>query len=336
MEIREFRSGTDVDGWLDVQRLATVVDAPGMPDGSREELLGQLRMPWPGHRTVRRVAERDGRIDGILFVDLPLLDNLENAEVELIVRPDVRRQGVGTALYRELREVLRAEGRSRLLAESVRGLPDGPPRPDPGTPFATAMGASRAQTEARRVLDVTTLSADALAAQAAEYRALAGAGYTVHTWRGPTPDELVAGRAALSSRFMGEIPLGDVEWEPENIDVAQVRDGERAAAVRGRRSYHTMVRHEPTGEVVAWSELLGLGGRPETLLQEITLVLPEHRGHRLGMLTKLANLHRAVSDEPELTSVHTWNATENAHMIAINEQLGFRAVDLWDAWQQSV
>jgi GNAT superfamily N-acetyltransferase len=336
MEIREFRPGTDVDGWLDVQRLATAIDAPGLPDGSREELLGQLRMPWPGHRMVRRVAERDGRIDGILSVDLPLLDNLENAEVELIVRPDARRHGIGTALYRELREVLRAEGRSRLLAESVRGLPDGPPRPDPGTPFATAMGASRAQTEARRALDVTGLSADGLAAQVAEHRATAGADYTLHTWFGPTPDRLVAGQAALSSRFIGEIPLGEVKWEPEHVDVARVRDGERAAAARGRRNYHTMVRHEPTGEVVAWSELVGLAGRPETLLQEITLVLPEHRGHRLGLLTKLANLHQALSAVPELTSVHTWNATENAHMIAINEQLGFRVVDLWDAWQQSV
>ncbi|BCJ32789.1 GNAT family N-acetyltransferase [Actinocatenispora thailandica] len=336
MEIREFRAETDVDGWLEVERTAAAVDAPGVVAGCRAELLGRLRVPAAGTRMLRRVAVRDGRIDGILGIGLPTLDNLDNAEVDLTVRPDARRRGIGTALYQELRRVLRAEGRSRLLAESVRALPDGPPRPDAGTPFATAMGAARAQTEARRVLNTTGLSLDRLAEQVEEYRRAAGADYTLLTWSGATPDDLVAGRAVLSSRFIGEVPLGDIEWEPEKIDVARVREYERSGAARGHRNYHAMVRHEPSGELVAWTELVGYGCRRDTMDQEITLVLPEHRGHRLGLLTKLANLHQAMSDVPELTSVHTWNATENAHMIAINEQLGFRIVDLWDAWQQSV
>jgi hypothetical protein len=198
------------------------------------------------------------------------------------------------------------------------------------------MGAVRAQTVARRVLDTTALSPDKLAEQVEEYRRGAGADYTLHTWFGPTPEEFVAGRAVLSSRFVGEAPLGDIEWEPEKIDVARVRQHERSAAARGHRDYHAMVRHEPTGELVAWSELVGYACQRDTMDQEITLVLPEHRGHRLGLLTKLANLRQAMSGVPELTTVHTWNAVENAHMIAINEQLGFRLVDLWDAWQQSL
>lgn len=336
MEIREFRPETDVDGWLEVERTAAALDAPGLVAGCRAELLGRLRVPSPGRRVVRRVAVRDGRIDGILDIGLPKLDNLDNAEAEVIVRPDARRHGIGTALYGELRAVLRAEGRTRLLAESVRALPDGPQRPDPGTPFAAAMGAVRAQTEARRVLDTTTLSLDKLAEQVEECRRVAGADYTLHTWYGATPDEFVIGRAVLSSRFLGEAPLGDIEWEPEKIDVTRVRENERAEDARGHRNFHAMARHEPTGELVAWTELIGYACQRDTMDQEITLVLPEHRGHRLGLLTKLANLHQAMSAVPELTSVHTWNATENAHMIAINEQLGFRPVDLWDAWQQAV
>jgi len=31
--------------------------------------------------------------------------------------------------------------------------------------------------------------------------------------------------------------------------------------------------------------------------------------------------------------VTTWNAASNAHMIAINEAMGFRPIDLWCDWQ---
>ena len=336
MEIRAFRAEDDVDGWLDVERTAAAVDAPGLVAGCRAELLGRLQVPAAAKRVIRRVAVRDGRIDGTLEIGMPTRDNVDNAEADLTVRPAARRQGVGTALYQDLRAVLRAEGRTRLLAESVRGLPDGPPRPDPGTPFATKMGAVRAQTEARRVLDTTTLSPDELAAHAEEYGRLAGADYTLHTWFGPTPDEFVAGLAVLNGRFLGEAPLGDIAWEPETFDVDRVRHTERAHEARGHRNYHAVVRHVPTGELVAWTELIGYACQRDAMDQEITLVLPEHRGHRLGLWTKTANLRQAISGVPELTSVHTRNATENAHMVAINEQLGFRLADLWDAWQQSV
>jgi hypothetical protein len=31
--------------------------------------------------------------------------------------------------------------------------------------------------------------------------------------------------------------------------------------------------------------------------------------------------------------VNTWNAGVNAHMVAINESLGFRPIDRWREWQ---
>ena len=57
--------------------------------------------------------------------------------------------------------------------------------------------------------------------------------------------------------------------------------------------------------------------------QSDTLVVAAHRGHALGMRMKLANLVRLGEVAPERTTVYTWNADENEHMLAINIALGF-------------
>jgi hypothetical protein len=51
------------------------------------------------------------------------------------------------------------------------------------------------------------------------------------------------------------------------------------------------------------------------------------------MLVKLENLHRTLEVVPGLRCVDTWNAAENANMIAINEAIGFRPVDTVVLWQ---
>lgn len=70
--------------------------------------------------------------------------------------------------------------------------------------------------------------------------------------------------------------------------------------------------------------------------QHITIVDPAHRGHRLGMWVKLANLRYTRGEEPALRNIDTWNAATNSHMIAINEALGFRAVEGWAEYQHEI
>ena len=40
--------------------------------------------------------------------------------------------------------------------------------------------------------------------------------------------------------------------------------------------------------------------------------------------------------EPQVRVIDTWNAAVNEHMIAINEAMGFRAVDAWVNWQMNL
>ncbi len=70
--------------------------------------------------------------------------------------------------------------------------------------------------------------------------------------------------------------------------------------------------------------------------QNITLVDPDHRGHRLGLIIKIENLRYALAHEPELARVDTWNAAVNDHMISINEAIGYRPVDAWVNWQREL
>jgi hypothetical protein len=58
--------------------------------------------------------------------------------------------------------------------------------------------------------------------------------------------------------------------------------------------------------------------------QQATIVAPEHRGHRLGTLVKVALVRELQRAFPDKRVVHTENAETNAHMVAINEALGFR------------
>jgi hypothetical protein len=70
---------------------------------------------------------------------------------------------------------------------------------------------------------------------------------------------------------------------------------------------------------------------PEWGRQDPTMVARPHRGHRLGMLVKAAMLEWVATAEPGLRMIQTGNADGNAHMIAINEQLGYEL--LQPGWQ---
>lgn len=90
------------------------------------------------------------------------------------------------------------------------------------------------------------------------------------------------------------------------------------------------------GRLAGYTELKGSRQQPGRLDQRDTLVRPEHRGHRLGLALKLANLRALQSRTTAPATVHTWNAEANAPMIAVNDQLGFRPVEYQRVWQGPV
>ena len=85
------------------------------------------------------------------------------------------------------------------------------------------------------------------------------------------------------------------------------------------------------GEVVAHTDaFVTPDGR--RAVQAGTTVAREHRGHRLGLAVKLANLRTLAEELPDITAVRTWTAIDNTHMLAINRELGFRVVEWTRMW----
>jgi hypothetical protein len=61
-----------------------------------------------------------------------------------------------------------------------------------------------------------------------------------------------------------------------------------------------------------------------------------HRGHRLGLLVKVAMHPWLARAEPGVRDVFTWNSQTKAHMIAINERLGYRVSGCSRSWEPAI
>ena len=70
--------------------------------------------------------------------------------------------------------------------------------------------------------------------------------------------------------------------------------------------------------------------------QFMTVVAPEHRGHRLGILIKIANLQQVHQHEQPPRRICTWNGETNAEMVRVNEELGFVVAGHASNWQKSL
>jgi GNAT superfamily N-acetyltransferase len=318
-----------------IMSAAVAADLPDFPPVCRQRFLGGLRHPMPGNQPRQALAHLDGLPVGYLHVDLPQLDNTDNASADLVVHPDHRQRGVGRALHEHAVRLIREQGRKRLFGMSVKELAGGPTRSGAGAAFATTMGATSALVDVRRRLDVTALDETALDRMLADAWSRAG-GYSLAQWQGPAPEEYVNDVAYLDGRLLEDAPMGELEWEPEKVDAARVRAVEEGLKARGRRGYHSGIRHDASGRLVAWTTLDFGATSPWHAFQQITIVEPGHRGHRLGTIVKIENLRYAMAHEPRLRAVDTWNAAVNDHMISINEAMGFRPVDGWDNWQLSL
>jgi len=86
------------------------------------------------------------------------------------------------------------------------------------------------------------------------------------------------------------------------------------------------------GRLVAFTDLAVPLARPERAHQGGTLVLHEHRGHRLGALVKAAVLREVLASHPQVPRISTVNAEGNRPMVAVNEALGFVPAGNLSSW----
>ena len=305
--------------------------------------MGERAVPWELADVVARHRDAasyrshllaavtpDGVTVGAAELLLPLRDNPHLARLAVAVHPDHRRRGAGSLLVAAAETLAAGDGRSTVEAESTRS----PDREDVAAPFAARLGYRRVQTELHSDLDLPPgLDLDALLAPV-ESEAGAPAGYRLETWWDEVPERWLEGQAVLQSRMSTDAPLGGSATLPEVWDAERVRESLLLAAAGGRRVVEVVAVHEASATLAGYTRLRVDPADPAGAEQEDTLVLREHRGHRLGMALKAAALRALLSEVPDVRRVSTWNAQENAPMLRVNRAMGFATVGLCTLWQR--
>lgn len=276
--------------------------------------------PDPDTAMLHVAATADGRTVGAARLELPRRDNLHLCELTLAVAPEVRRRGVGRALVEQVERLAREQGRTTVL-----GYCDEVPGQEGRSgsrQAARALGYAVVQTEVRRDIDLP-LPAERVAHLESTCRPYA-ADYAVQTWHDASPDALVDDLAELQRQMSTDAPKDEADWREEVWDAARLRRDERLALDMDRSWVGAAAVHVPSGRVVAFTCMGWPNAEPSRAHQWETLVSRPHRGHRLGLLVKLAGLQELSARSPRTRFVSTWNARENAPMIAVNDALGAR------------
>lgn len=306
--------------------LAAYAHLPG-PRMSLRSFTRMVSRCAPGDRTEAWAVVEDGRIVAGFGLSLPTTDNTHlGVMLSPMVVPERRRRGIGTALVAHAADRVRTAGRRLLTAEADSS--------DHADGFALATGFTSTLGEARRVFDLREADWDELRRMLAEAEPRA-AGYRLERWAGPAGPELHAD-LALMMEGMNDAPHSDdvegMKWDAERIRMGEAMDAEFM-----QQTYSMIARRVSDGAVAGYTRVYVDLAEPDGWgRQADTVVLGAHRGHRLGLVLKLANLLWLREMEPDVERVITWNARSNAHMLAINEAMGFELLDEWDQWQREV
>jgi len=311
--------------WFRVGRDVHDHDRPGTPFWTEDDAVAMLRPDDPEERFVLLLAEHDGEPVGEAVCFVPLLDNLDKVYVRAAVLPAHRGTGAGDALLAAVLETAAAEQRSVVIADGYVPFDALDDPTHPVNAFAARNGFVPANVEHRRVLELPLdeQRLTGLAADAAPHHA----GYEIATYVDEVPVPLRPSLVDLHNQLALDAPTGDLDFEAGGMTVEAFDQVNARRKATGRTVLVTVAVHDDA--VVAHSTLSVPPGDQDLphAQQWGTYVHRDHRGHRLGMATKVANLLAVQRRHPERTCLSTQNSPANGPMLAINEQLGFRPVE---------
>ncbi|MFP7833889.1 GNAT family N-acetyltransferase [Marisediminicola sp. LYQ134] len=349
------------DDFCEMAALTNLVEADAVGDDdlaySAADLLPEWNDPYePKRAWLARVpsagsSRGTGRIVGRGLYEVEVAEEAVAAWIKVEVLPEFRGRGIGSALFDVLVDHARIDGRTVLQSYALGPYPvENAPEPErldsptgfgavlrssPGTSFLLARGFRLEQVErySRLRLPVDDATLDALRASA---RASAGGDYRIVHWLGATPERWRGDVAMLHQRMSTDAPSAGLDIAEDPWDDARVIAMDARNDASPRTSLVTAVEHVPSGTLAGFTELSIPAEGHFPVAQMDTLVLREHRGHRLGMLLKLAGIDALQSQRPGHPSITTFNAEENRHMLSVNEAIGFVAVGAEGAWRREL
>jgi GNAT superfamily N-acetyltransferase/RimJ/RimL family protein N-acetyltransferase len=313
-----------------VMEAARPIDHPNLPPQSFESFGG-----WWAHgggpQQSWLARDEFGEPVGCCLLTFPAQENTTMAGCCLVVVPAQRRTGLGSELLEHCATEVGRRGRSRLSSTDATRtkVRDG----SSGAVFAKAVGAGLGQVEVISTQYVDTELLARLAPMRAELMASVGE-YDLVSWLGRTAEDHLA-QVVRVNAAMSDAPR-DAGVEPHTRDAATIRRSEDIALAQGVSLYSVAARHRGTGRFAALTQMTTDRKAPEWALQQMTGVLPGHRGRRLGTLIKIVMLELLTEHQPAVRRILTGNAASNTHMTAINDQLGYQASDTYRSWDLDV
>jgi GNAT superfamily N-acetyltransferase len=332
-------------GWEDFAATVRVDNACQVAGYGTPDVIvtAEERLPhWhdPEEDGLLIAARLDGEIVGRL-ADRWTLEAPDTGFVDLQVLPAAQGRGVGSALHDRLEQIARERGQRKLIAYAVSPDAAGERLASP-TGFGSVPAANR---EVRFLRDrgwrLEQVERGSRLALPPDRRALAALrraaeehaeGYRVRTWIGVTPEPLRGGMAELLERMTTDAPTAGLEEPPETWDATRVLEHETRLDAAPTDILTTAVEHVATGRLAGFTRV-SVPYEARVVSQWDTIVRAEDRGHRLGMLVKVANLEALDERLPGHPSVVTWNAEENRHMLSVNEVIGFVPIGYEGAWR---
>ena len=240
------------------------------------------------------------------------------------VLPDVRRYGLGRLLLDRAAAVAQHRGLRLVTGRTKDNVAA-------GAAFCAAMHAEKAMVAEENRLDLGGVDRALIDRWLADGPRRAP-GYRLQFVVGPTPPEL-ADEAAAVLNVMNTAPredldVGDVRFTPELL---RQNDEVTSAVGAQRRAYYAV--EEKSGRFVGLTDITVQPALPDRVWVGDTGVDPAHRGQGLGKWLKAAITRHILDDLPGVRWVITFNAGSNDAMLAINHDLGFRAVAVYTTWQ---
>ena len=222
--------------------------------------------------------------------------------VQVLVRPEARRRGLGTALLERVVAAAREQGLSSFFAHHAD---------EAGAGFARSAGAVDDQRDVSSELRLreTDLPEPPLPA-----------GWRLLSWIGAAPGDLVESYAQARAAIDDAPTPGDMAMTP--IDVEWVRRMEATARARGRESRVTVAIGP--GEVVGSFTDLRVSAPPCPIATtDDTATIAAARGLGLAYAVKVECLRRLRDERTDVEVVRTVNAEQNVAMRAVNSKVGF-------------
>ncbi|MBM2617431.1 GNAT family N-acetyltransferase [Actinoplanes sp. LDG1-06] len=293
---------------------ADLPDDPAWVDGQVREYLAET---MPGERRLSWVAEDDRLPEGEseIFAHISMLLLGDIGVLEVLVRPSLRRRGLGRQLVAVAARRAYHEGFSTIGVEAIGGTP--------AIAFYESLGFEREYVETRSVLTLSSMDWPSLTVMANGI----GAGYSVEFHPGGPPDHLL--EAYAQAKLEAQDDDDDLDLAPRSSDPQRLRDSLDTLHKRGLTPYIVLAVHDDTGVVAGLTEVVVPAHHPERADQYDTIVVRDHRGYGIDRAIKARMLFELRSAEPGLREVQTWNAQHNESMLKVNAELGYQADRDW-------